>query len=248
MSLSFCEPSLTADLPMVDSYWAGFLGCEVDLLRTSSVNQLMAMPNQAGLWAISRCGGWVVATPALWGERLYKQIRTCFQPNLLPDSANLDRLLYQTGDQQRYGPAVILLHTHPIAHREVSAKLRPLTLDDHQQVATFGAAMPLPWSLTQPEIWVKVLGLFVADQLVAACGVRVWGDCLAEIYVDTLPTHRRCGYGKAVTRAALQWIYTETPYYPESVVELSNQPSLALMKSLGFESYGYMVMTLPVGQ
>ena len=233
---------------VVDAYWAGFLGCEVDLLLHSSATHLLARPDQSGLWAIMRRGGWVVTAPTLWCERLHEEIYRCFQPNLLPDVSNLERLLHSAGDQQCYGPAVILLHNQPMACSEVSATLRPLTLDDQVQVAALGAATPWPWSLTQPEIWIKVFGLFVADQLVAACGVRVWGDRLAEIYVDTSPSHRRCGYGKAVTKAALQWIHTETPYQPESVVELSNQPSLELMKSLGFEEYGYMVMTFPVNQ
>jgi RimJ/RimL family protein N-acetyltransferase len=44
-----------------------------------------------------------------------------------------------------------------------------------------------------------------------------------------------------VTAVALQWIQTATPYYAESVVELTNQPSLRLMQSLGFTPYGYLV-------
>jgi RimJ/RimL family protein N-acetyltransferase len=89
--------------------------------------------------------------------------------------------------------------------------------------------------------WLRIFGYFCGEELVATCGVRLWGDLLAEIYIDTAPAYRRRGYGKAVTAAALHWIQTATPYYAESVVELSNQPSLRLMHSLGFTSYGYLV-------
>lgn len=98
---------------MVDAYWAGFLGCEVDLLLNSSVTHLLATPDQFGLWAIMRHGGWIVRAPALWGERLHEQIYRCFQPNLLPDALDLEHLLESADDQQYYGPAVILLHNQP---------------------------------------------------------------------------------------------------------------------------------------
>ncbi|MEZ4679230.1 MAG: GNAT family N-acetyltransferase [Caldilineaceae bacterium] len=133
--------------------------------------------------------------------------------------------------------------------REVQPQraIRPLTVFDYAQVAIFGAETgPLAWSLEYPEIWVRIFGVFERGRLVSTCAVRVWGELLAEIYVDTLPTYRRRGYGRAVSQAALTWIHSETSYYAESVVELSNLASLYLMQSIGFEPYAYMVNTYKV--
>jgi RimJ/RimL family protein N-acetyltransferase len=71
----------------------------------------------------------------------------------------------------------------------------------------------------------------------------VWGELLAEIYIDTLPAYRHRGYGKAVTTAAVQWVLANTPYVVESVVELVNESSLALMASLHFKAYGYLLVS-----
>lgn len=240
--MNYIQAIHTPFLKPVDHYWADFLGCKLDLLFDERSTSLVTRADHLGIWAVSRRGGWVVVTPPDWCPQLQEQIRTCFQPNLLPNTQNLQRLLNSVGNQQPYGPALIFLHNLPPGKGADDPNIRPLTLSDHEQIAAFERDMgPLPWSLDEPETWVKIWGLFAEEYLVATCGVRVWGDLLAEIYVDTLPMYRRCGYGKAVTSAALRWIHTETPYQPESVVELSNQASLQLMKNLGFEAYAYMV-------
>ena len=126
--------------------------------------------------------------------------------------------------------------------------VRPLTATDQEQALAFQvAAKPIVWSLQEPTIWPKIFGVFVEDQLVAACGIRVWGELLAELYVDTLPTHWRRGYGKIATEAALHWIHTASPYQAESVVELANAASWRLMHNAGFTPYAYMVTSFMPG-
>lgn len=232
----------TALLRLVDQYWGHFLGCSSELLRSTTEPYLLTTTAQPGLWALACGGGWVVATPAAVGEECRPQIAACFRPGQLPTQEQLQRLCQPSALSSLYGPAMIFLQPAPAASLSVEPAIRPLTNNDHAHVATFAAATgSLPWSLAEPDGWLQIFGYFCAEELVATCGVRLWGDLLAEIYIDTAPAYRCRGYGKAVTAAALHWIQTATPYHAESVVELTNQPSLRLMHSLGFVPYGYLV-------
>ncbi|MCE7982620.1 MAG: N-acetyltransferase [Caldilinea sp. CFX5] len=232
----------TALVNLVDQYWGQFLGCGNDLVRHAPDPYLLTTIAQPGLWAL-RCGGrWVVATPEAWHDNVRAHLAACFRPNHLPTLEQLQPFLQTIPATVVYGPAIIFLHQAPDVHRPIEPSIRPLTYNDHRHVTAFAAATdPLPWSLEQMDDWLRIFGYFCGQELVATCGVRLWGDLLAEIYIDTAPAYRRRGYGQAVTAAALHWIQTATPYYVESVVELSNQPSLRLMYSLGFTPYGYLV-------
>lgn len=232
----------TSAATLVDDYWANFLGCELAQLNgDGTVYQLTGVQHQ-GIWAIARHRSWVVITPASWPSELCAQLYRCFQPDVMPDSVQLQRLLDQIGNQQLYGPALIMLHGQTNGPDKISPLVRPLTAADYAQIAAFqAAAHPIFWSLAEPASWPKIFGVFVEGQLVAACGVRLWGDLLAELYIDTVPAHWRRGYGKAATDAALRWIHTETAYQAESVVELANVASWRLMHNVGFLPYAYML-------
>lgn len=232
----------TALSTVIDQYWGKFFGCDSTLIRHTPAPYLLTTVAQPGLWALTCGGGWVVATPEARHANIQAQIATCFRSAQLPTYAHLQHLCQALATPTLYGPAVIFLHHTPATHAPVDPAIRPLTDKDHAHVATFAAAAGcLPWSLEQPEGWLQIFGYFCCQVLVATCAVRLWGDLLAEIYIDTAPAYQRRGYGKAVTTAALHWIQTATPYYAESVVDLSNQPSLRLMHSLGFVPYGYLV-------
>ncbi len=241
------KPTLPATL--VDNYWAEFLGCTPEqLLSDGNVHRLTGSKHQ-NIWAIARHSSWVVIVPASWPQVICKQVYRCFEPNLLPDATQLQGLLDQIGHQQLYGPALILLHDRsrdpqPSRSDNRSLLVRPLTRMDDAQVSSFcTAASPIVWTLQEPALWPKIFGVFVDEQLVATCGVRIWGELLAELYVDTLPTQRRRGYGKIATDTALQWVHNESPYLAESVVELANEASWRLMHHAGFTPYAHMLIS-----
>lgn len=232
----------TALLNLVDQYWGQFLGCGSDLVRHAPDPYLLTTIAQPGVWALRCAGSWVVATPEAWHDQIQAHITACFRPNQFPTLQQLQIFCQTTPAATVYGPALIFLHQSSEVHGPTDPAIRPLTCHDQHYVTAFAAtADPLAWSLAQMDDWLRIFGYFRGQELVATCGVRLWGNLLAEIYIDTAPAHRRCGYGKAVTAAALHWIQTATPYYAESVVELSNQPSLRLMHSLGFTPFGYLV-------
>ena len=244
-------PTLPATL--VDNYWADFLGCDLDQLLSDGTSHQLTSTKHQSIWAFARRSSWVVIVPTSWPQAVREQLYHCFQPNLVPDAVQLQRLLDQTDHQQLYGPALIMLYARDRYRQskrpaQPLPDVRPLTATDQEQALAFQvAAKPIVWSLQEPTIWPKIFGVFVEDQLVAACGIRVWGELLAELYVDTLPTHWRRGYGKIATEAALQWIHTASPYQAESVVELANAASWRLMHNASFTPYAYMVTSFMPG-
>lgn len=236
----YMRPTLAERL--VDHYWASFLGCDLTLLLNEGPTQVMTVPNHLGFWALSRRGGWLVGLPPSFCEATRDAVPHTFLPKILPNPQKLQQLIHVAPNQALFGPAAILLHKRPFWRFPGAPFVRPVTVEDRPAVAQFCAETPaVPWQLDDPTTWINIFGAFIAGKLVAACAVRVWGQLLAEIYVDTSPLYQRRGYGKAVTTAALNWINAETPYYPESVVDLANHASIQLMKNLGFEPYAYMV-------
>lgn len=227
---------------LVDHYWARFLGCNLALLLNEGPTQVMSVPEELGFWALSRRGGWLVGLPPSFCAATRDALPDAFLPKVLPSPQKLQQLIHTTPNQALFGPAAILVHKRPLWRFPQSPFVRPVTAADRSAVAQFHVETPaVPWQLDDSETWINIFGAFVNGTLVSACAVRVWGGLLAEIYVDTSPLYQRLGYGKAVTTAALNWINAETPYYPESVVDLANHASIQLMKNLGFEPYAYMV-------
>jgi len=226
----------------VDQYWGQFFGCGSELIRCPPAPYLLTTAAQPGLWALTCGGSWVVAASPIGEEGLPAQLAACFRPDQLPAQDQLQSLRHAFPGASPFGPAILFLHHEPAALPPIDPSIRPLTGDDQCHIAAFAATTDsLSWTQEQANGWLRVFGYFCGQTLVATCGVYLWGDLLAEIYIDTLPAYRGRGYAKAVTTAALHWIATATPYYAESVVDLSNEPSLRLMHSLGFVPYGYLV-------
>lgn len=226
----------------ISQYWATYFGCAASDLDSE---QTLVVQSSAysGLVALSKGQGWVVGIPTQWGEAIGKALVPYFLNQQLPNLNRVRQVLASCGDLDFYGPARIFLQPAPPPLPGVSAVLRPLQEADLFLLQTFAAEMgELAWSFGQGTGWLGAWGAFADQRLVSVCAVRVWGEFLAEIYIDTLPAYRHRGYGKAVTTTAVQWVHDHTPYVVESVVELVNESSLALMASLHFKSYGYLLL------
>ncbi len=238
--------SPAVDMTAVDYYWMKFLGCSRSQFYLARDTLIFPSPAVDGLWALARQGNWIIAAPPHWCNTIGNELMRCFRPHTLPNQQDLQQLIGGFPEQQIYGPGLVFLHDQPLLPQIPAVTIRPLTSYDAQAVSAFAAAAsptPIPWTLGEPDVWIKIWGLFFEDQLVSSCAVRVWGKMLAEVYVDTSPAYRCRGFGKAVTYAALDWIATATPYHAESVVELSNTASVKLLRRLGGKPYAYMVMS-----
>ncbi len=238
--------SSAVDLTVIDRYWMKFLGCTKSQFYLARETVLCPAPAVEGLWALARQGNWIIAAPPLWCNTIGDELMRCFRAYALPNQRELQQILSRFPGQQLYGPGLIFSHEQPVQPQIPAVTIRPLTKQDAEAAAAFAATAaptPIPWTLDDPETWINIWGLFLDGQLISSCAVRVWGKLLAEVYVDTAPTHRCRGFGKAVTYAALEWIAAATPYQAESVVELSNTASLKLLRRLGGKPYAYMVMS-----
>ena len=226
----------------VSQYWATYFGCSAADLESE---QTLVVQSAAyrGLVALSKGPGWVVGIPAYWGQAIGQALAPYFVSQQLPNLNRVRQVLASCGDIDFYGPARIFLQPRPPALSCTAVLLRPLQEQDLPYLDTFAAEMgELAWAFGEGTGWLGAWGAFVDQHLVSVCAVRVWGEFLAEIYIDTLPAYRHRGYGKAVTTVAVQWVQTHTPYVIESVVELVNESSLALMASLHFKPYGYLLL------
>ena len=227
----------------ISQYWATYLGCTPRDLNGEQT--LVVQPAACtGLVAVCKGNGWVVGVPPTWGRAIGDALSPYFVSQQLPNLNRVRHVLAACGAPDLYGPARIFLQPTPPPLANLPMLLRPLQVTDLPLLDSFAAEMgELVWSFGQGEGWLGAWGAFVDQRLVSVCAVRVWGELLAEIYIDTLPAHRHRGYGKAVTTAAVQWVLANTPYVVESVVELVNESSLALMASLHFKAYGYLLVS-----
>lgn len=149
--------------------------------------------------------------------------------------------LNAVGLREFYGPAQVLYCEPEIFRVGDEAGVRRLDATDGPRIERFRAGMgQLAWSLEDPRRWVAAFGLLDADELISAAAVQVWGDCIGEVFVDTLPQHRRRGHAKMVARAVTRWLLEETSLIPQYDAELTNLASLHVARAIGYEPYGWL--------
>jgi predicted GNAT family acetyltransferase len=73
--------------------------------------------------------------------------------------------------------------------------------------------------------------------LAAEAGINWRSDHFAEIFVHTVPTARRRGWGKAVLMVCTTWVI-RSGRQPLYVVSEGNEASLALAKKIGYVDTG----------
>lgn len=241
-----------------DRYWAGFLGCPLAALQSAEAVWVTS-EQSPGLVALSISGAdWIFAlAPGVAAESMvpFAQALGFWRP---PEDATvpppesgkgethtLRELLTAAGLSAVYGPAQVLYCEAASFRAGAIAGVRQLTADDAPAVARFRTGIgQLAWRLDDPERWIAAFGLFEGDALIAAAAVRVWNDWIGEIFVDTLPAHRRRGHARRLTRAATHWLLTETALLPQYDAELANPASLRVAQAVGYEPYGWLVIAM----
>jgi GNAT superfamily N-acetyltransferase len=162
-------------------------------------------------------------------------------------------ILGQGGFHNVYGPADLLYCTaltfRPLAATGPSS---PVIIDqlqdlDPARIDCFRQQMgTIAWHLDQPQLWPRICGIFDEGQLVATGAIRLWGDAIGEIFVDTLPTYRNLGYAKALAGRLTEWLLRETNWIPQYDAEVENIHSLRIAHRLGFQRYGVMLVASEV--
>lgn len=91
-------------------------------------------------------------------------------------------------------------------------------------------------------------GAYLEGRLIAVAGLRRISEEIAEIGVDTLPKHRRQGYGTAVAAGATRAALGAVPLVQWSA-QLDNAPSERIARRLGYRPYAHQLwLALPTGK
>ena len=108
----------------------------------------------------------------------------------------------------------------PVPRKRIAPRIR-----SNREAAQYGTA--LYWSVT------------VRGEFVGYIALHAPTDPVASLSYAILPEHRRRGYASAAIRAVCQ--YAGPEFRPETILALAhpeNAASVALLKSLGFDSHG----------
>lgn len=222
---------------VVDTYWAGLLGCPVAHFAGAST----VVVGHSGLgdfpcvYFFSRRNSLLISTPPAKLEELWPKLES-----LPPEAFNdLDLLRERTGaaksDVQQpsfIGYTDSKTFVPPGAPTD---GVRLLAEADRPALeALRSASSDTDWEYGGCDFSERpVVGQFVGDSLTAVGSYDEWAGEIAHLSVITHPNYRKQGYGKGVVAAITQEALRRA-FIPQYRTRYINAPSLALATSLGF--------------
>lgn len=229
-----------ATVDVVDGYWAGFLGVPRTRLRPP---RPLAVPHAElgdyrGMYAQAFGGAPLVSLPGEMLERWGPAAAQAAGGGLVDDDrwrtvfgARVDRVV---------GPAVIA-YADAGTFRSVSTDpaVRLLGDADRPALDALRAAVSAEeWEHSGDRALgaTPVAGAFAEGALAAVSGYDVWGGRLAHLGIVTHPAHRGRGLGAAAVALAMETALA-AGLVPQYRTLLSNAPSLAIARRLGFVGY-----------
>jgi RimJ/RimL family protein N-acetyltransferase len=90
------------------------------------------------------------------------------------------------------------------------------------------------------QLW----GAYLEGRIVSMGGIRPVNKQLYEVGINTLPKHRREGWGTAVASAATQGALSFAPLVQWSA-PLRNEPSQRIARRLGYQPYAHQLWLSP---
>lgn len=233
---------LTPDMrERIDGYWSRFLGCPLPALRQPH-SQAFAHPQASGLFAVKTSGGWI----ARIGPDTDPAVASALDALHLDDPASVEHaqdITQRFGLGSSYGPLQLNYCTPESYVPDTPVSYRLLTPEDRDQIEAFRATMGrFDWDFDDTITWPVAFGVFDDGQLVSAAQVRVWDDVIGEIFGDTLDSHRKLGYAKALVRVATQWIFDHSYWIPQTDAQIDLIASIRIMRGLGYKLYGWFLM------
>lgn len=222
-------------------YWSEYLGAPIHVAarRPRLVPHGLELADYAGLYAFFRRGEPVVSVAA---DRL--DSTRAFLAGLDADArrspGGFARAM-QSLSACVIGPAFVG-YAADIPAVPSTATVRILGRDDAAAVDALRAKCQ-EWEWDHGGCSVEedpAAGAFVGTECVAVAGYQPWGGTIAHISVIAHPSHRGCGYGRAV----VAWIARAAKaagLLPQYRTLESNAGSMQIARSLGFQPFATTV-------
>ncbi len=226
----------------LDRYWADSLGCTPTDLRAGAVRLIPVGQRQVQIIATPD-GAVVIGHRALIRLAAHATIVQLLLPAFW--SAQLDLPLNRMA---HFGPgslSYVSRSTFRPQHHKAVVRLRR---EDAGELARFARIL----QAREPQIfhsWAiggrvtaneRLWGAYVAERLVSVAGLRQVHRQFYEVGINTIPAHRRQGWGTAVATAA-----TEAGLAIASLAQwsapLNNEPSTRIARRLGYLPYAHQL-------
>jgi GNAT superfamily N-acetyltransferase len=237
--------NLTQAQPVIDAYWASFIGCEPAHLHTAARQAIRVNPDIDGLIAFRALHASATVAVSLDNLRVTGRAVQDIFDDLTEGHTALARedLIHDTcasgGLFDVYGPGVIHYLEGDLPTRSFPEMPERLGIRDELLLETFLSRLNMKreYTLTDSSTFPYAVGIFEDEQLIAYGTVRVWDDTLGEVFLDVLPKHRGRGLGMNLALHLTGWILEHTPWIPQYDTEATNAHSLALARSCGYVPY-----------
>lgn len=236
MTKSF-SPTL---LNRLDRYWANFPGYSTKSYHNSKTT-ILSSHSFPGLFAFATSNSLVFSVKASLDQEVAEKLSVEFgcREALFVEQVICHLFLYNP--KEVYGPAQVFYCSSSSFKPGEEGQSRKLTLTDRKHIENFRTRMGrLDWRLGELNC-PCVFGIFCDQELVSVAAVRVWGNLIGEVFVDTLPDYRNRGYAHTLVRVATRWILEETSLIPQYDAELINPASLRIAHAVGYQYYGQLI-------
>lgn len=245
---------LEAAFSRADHYWAALLGCTPEVLCGDDFVVLhQRAPGE--VMAVWRRGSWKLSVGSDIDNIFTDAVRDAldaFSSIWERDDSQaiayahqgIQSLLQRHFGSVFYGPAELLYCTPDTLRPTPLVEHCTLNLADSAAIAQFRAEMGgwLAWDAVHSEGWLRIIGAFEGERLVATAGLYAWEDTIAELYVDTVPDRRGRGYATALGGDAARWTLENTSLLAQSGGELPNIASAKMSSHIGYRFYGMLLM------
>lgn len=228
-------------LRRVDEYWAAYFGCstaDLDEDRTLVVPHA-ALRGYDDAVAFRHGPACIVSVPETVPEIGREKLRgappdRAFDPEVLAKS-------FVVWQDQVSPPAWVGICV-PADFRPLPSSARLLTVDDSDAIRRLAEGCGEgAWNAS--EFYLRrdpTFGIFAGEELVAASGYVNLDGALAYIGVVTHPEHRGRGCAKAAASASMEFAL-DLGLVPMWRTVASNEPAIAVARSLGFLPYAYTI-------
>jgi len=232
-------------LGIADRWWARDFACGPDDLRPATTHvqeHAGTMLGNPGIWILVVGAAPLVSLPPGMMAALARRARR-WSRSLVAEPAALAAELEGLDLERIVGPAFIGYGTDSTLKLDLAARGRALTSGDAGAVAELRAACSdEAWAHggSDPRI-VPTFGCFdEAGQLCALAGYKTWGGTIAHISIVSAPSRRGRGFASAAVACAARHALG-AGLLPQYRTLMSNEPSMAVARKLGFASYGFSV-------